>query len=253
MAEPKVSSLAKALHVLECFTVDEPELGITEIATKLGIGKSNAHNIISTYCQMGYLQQMQNRKYALGYKLLEHAFVINQHLGYSRAVYDLLLETAERSDQVVYFGIPYGTDVLYLYVAHPIARMKELPYREMLGEKAPLCTTGIGKAMLANMPEEEWPERITKNLKKYTENTITDPYEIILELRRTRQRGYSIDDEEHEYNVRCVGVPVYNSAGQLVAGMSTSGPAQVMTDAKLMENAERLQSVALRMRDRFYR
>ncbi len=253
MAEPKVSSLAKALHVLECFTVDEPELGITEIATKLGIGKSNAHNIISTYCQMGYLQQMPNRKYALGYKLLEHAFVINQHLGYSRAVYDLLLETAERSDQVVYFGIPYGTDVLYLYVAHPIARMKELPYREMLGEKAPLCTTGIGKAMLANMPEEEWPERITKNLKKYTENTITDPYEIILELRRTRQRGYSIDDEEHEYNVRCVGVPVYNSAGQLVAGMSTSGPAQVMTDAKLMENAERLQSVALRMRDRFYR
>ena len=107
--------------------------------------------------------------------------------------------------------------------------------------------------MLANMPEEEWPERITKNLEKYTENTITDPYEIILELRRTRQRGYAIDDEEHEYNVRCVGVPVYNSAGQLIAGMSTSGPAQVMTDAKLMENAEILQSAALRMRDRFYR
>ena len=239
MAEPKVSSLAKALHVLECFTVDEPELGITEISTKLGIGKSNAHNIISTYC--------------LGYKLLEHAFIINQHLGYPRAVYDLLLETAERTDQIVYFGIPYGTDVLYLYVAHPIARMKELPYREMLGEKSPLCTTSIGKAMLANMPEEEWPERITKDLKKYTENTITDPYEIILELRRTRQRGYAIDDEEHEYNVRCVGVPVYNSAGQLIAGMSTSGPAQVMTDAKLMENAEILQSAALRMRDRFYR
>ena len=253
MAEPKVSSLAKALNVLECFTVDEPELGITEISAKLGIGKSNAHNIISTYCQMGYLQQMPNRKYALGYKLLEHAFIINQHLGYPRAVYDLLLETAERTDQIVYFGIPYGTDVLYLYVAHPIARMKELPYREILGEKSPLCTTSIGKAMLANMPEEEWPERITKNLKKYTENTITDPYEIILELRRTRQRGYSIDNEEHEYNVRCVGVPVYNSAGQLIAGMSTSGPAQVMTDAKLMENAEILQSAALRMRDRFYR
>ena len=114
MAEPKVSSLAKALHVLECFTVDEPELGITEISAKLGIGKSNTHNIISTYCQMDYLQQMPNRKYALGYKLLEHAFIINQHLGYPRAVYDLLLETAERTDQIVYFGIPYGTDVLYL-------------------------------------------------------------------------------------------------------------------------------------------
>lgn len=71
MSEPKVSSLAKALHVSERFSVNEPELGITEIATKLGIGKSNAHNIISTYCQLGYLQQMPNRKYALGFKLLE--------------------------------------------------------------------------------------------------------------------------------------------------------------------------------------
>ena len=145
MSEPIVSSLAKALRVLECFTVSEPELGVTEISKKLGIGKSNAHNIISTYCQMGYLQQLPNRKYTLGYKLLEHAFIINQHLGYPHAVYDLLLEAAERTGQVVYFGIPYETDVLYLYVAHPIARMKELPYREICGEHAPLCTTGIGK------------------------------------------------------------------------------------------------------------
>ncbi len=68
MSEPKVSSLAKALRVLDCFSVEEPELGVTEIAEKLGIGKSNAHNIISTYCQTGYLQQMPNRKYSLGYR-----------------------------------------------------------------------------------------------------------------------------------------------------------------------------------------
>ena len=76
MSEPIVSSLAKALRVLECFTVSEPELGVTEISKKLGIGKSNAHNIISTYCQMGYLQQLPNRKYTLGYKLLEHISAI---------------------------------------------------------------------------------------------------------------------------------------------------------------------------------
>lgn len=253
MAEPKVSSLAKALHVLECFTVDEPELGITEISAKLGIGKSNAHNIISTYCQMGYLQQMPNRKYALGYKLLEHAFIINQHLGYPRAVYDLLLETAERTDQIVYFGIPYGTDVLYpvcgtsdstdegASVQGDTRREIAAVYNEHRQGNA--CKYAGGRVAGA----------LTKELKKYTENTITDPYEIILELRRTRQRGYAIDERSNEYNVRCVGVPVYNSAGQLIAGMSTSGPAQVMTDAKLMENAEILQSAALRMRDRFYR
>ena len=182
MSEPIVSSLAKALRVLECFTVSEPELGVTEISKKLGIGKSNAHNIISTYCQMGYLQQLPNRKYTLGYKLLEHAFIINQHLGYPHAVYDLLLEAAERTGQVVYFGIPYETDVLYLYVAHPIARMKELPYREICGEHAPLCTTGIGKAILANLPPEEWLSRLPEIIPAHTPQTITDKDKILQEL-----------------------------------------------------------------------
>ena len=223
MSEPIVSSLAKALRVLECFTVSEPELGVTEISKKLGIGKSNAHNIISTYCQMGYLQQLPNRKYTLGYKLLEHAFIINQHLGYPHAVYDLLLEAAERTGQVVYFGIPYETDVLYLYVAHPIARMKELPYREICGEHA-----------------------------AHTPQTITDKDKILQELQRTRERGFAIDNSEHELNVRCVGVPVYNARGALVAGISSSGAVQVMTDRKVMECADILMGITQRIKERLY-
>ena len=252
MNEPKVSSLAKALRVLECFSAEEPELGVTEISEKLGIGKSNAHNIISTYCQMGYLQQMPNRKYALGYRLLEHAFIINQHLGYPQAVYDLLLEAAERTGQIVYFGIPYESDVLYLYVAHPIARMKELPYREICGERAPLCTTGIGKAILAHMPPETWASKIPDSIVPHTPQTITDKGQLLRELQLTRERGFSIDDREHEANVRCVGAPVFNARGALVAGISSSGSAQVMTDEKLRECADILLSVTQRIRERLY-
>ena len=76
---------------------------------------------------------------------------------------------------------------------------------------------------------------------------------IVEELRRTRRRGYAIDNSERDPNVRCVGVPVYNSAGKLVAGVSTSGPAITMTDEKLMECAGILQNAALRMRERIYR
>ena len=252
MSEPIVSSLAKALRVLECFTVSEPELGVTEISKKLGIGKSNAHNIISTYCQMGYLQQLPNRKYTLGYKLLEHAFIINQHLGYPHAVYDLLLEAAERTGQIVYFGIPYETDVLYLYVAHPIARMKELPYREICGEHAPLCTTGIGKAILANLPREEWLSRLPEIIPAHTPQTITDKDKILQELQSTRERDFAIDNCEHELNVRCVGVPVYNARGALVAGISSSGAVQVMTDRKVMECADILMGITQRIKERLY-
>lgn len=251
--EPKVKSLAKALRVLECFSVQQPEFGITELADRLGVTKSNVHNIVSTFQQLGYIQKMPNGKYALGLKMLEYAFIINQHLGYPKAVYDVLLETAGLTNQVVYFGIPYGQDVLYLYVAHPIARMNELPYREILGEKAPLCSTGIGKAILAFFPEEEWLERIPEHLPRFTPNTLTNRDDIIDELKRVHRRGYAIDNNEREANLRCVGVPVYNAAGQLVAGISTSGPAHIMTDEKLMECANILRSAALKMKQRIYR
>lgn len=249
----KVKSLGRALRLLECFTTQESEWGVTELAEKMNMAKSNAHSIISTFEQMGYLRQLPNKKYTLGFRMLEYSFAINQNLGYPKAVYDLVQKTATLTEQIVYFGIPYGTKVLYLYVAHPVARMKDFPYREILGETAPLCSTGIGKAILAHLPEEEWPSRIDDEIKSFTRYTVTDREAIVEELRRTRTRGYAVDNEEREIGRRCVGVPVFSAGGQLVAGMSTSGPANEMTDYKMLECANILTSAALQMRERIYR
>ena len=95
-AEPKVKSLAKALNILSCFTIQEPILGVTELANRIGVTKSNIHNILSTFTSMGYLQRLPDGRYTLGLKILEYAFIINQNLGYPNAVYDILVETASR-------------------------------------------------------------------------------------------------------------------------------------------------------------
>ena len=173
-AEPKVKSLAKALNILSCFTIQEPILGVTELANRIGVTKSNIHNILSTFTSMGYLQRLPDGRYTLGLKILEYAFIINQNLGYPNAVYDILVETASRTGEIVYFGLPYGTNVLYLYVAHPADRLGVLPYRDILGETAPFYCTGIGKAILAHMPEEEWLSHIPEERTKYQPNTVTD-------------------------------------------------------------------------------
>ncbi len=252
-AEPKVKSLAKALHLLECFSTKNPEWGITELAEKLGMAKSNVHSIVTTFEQMGYLSQLPNKKYTLGLKMLEYAYIINQNLGYPKAIYDLVVKAANMTDQIVYFGIPYGSRVLYLYVAHPIDRMSELPYREILGENVPLIDAGIGKAILAWLPEEKWPELIPEHVPRYTSTTLTEREDIIMELHSTRNRGFSIDNRERYEDVRCVGVPVFNAANRLVAAISTSGPANIMTDEKLMECAAILKSIALQMKERIYK
>ena len=153
---PKVKSLAKALNVLSCFTTQHPVWGISDLAERIGVTKSNIHNIVSTFCDMGYLERTPDGRYTLGLKMLEFAFIINQNLGYPNAVYDIMVETAGQTDEIVYFGLPYGESVLYLYVAHPTNRIGVLPYRDILGETAPMYCTSLGKAMLSAMPEEEW-------------------------------------------------------------------------------------------------
>lgn len=250
---PKVKSLAKALKVLSCFTAAEPVLGVTELAERLDMNKSNVHNILYTYHSMGFLDRLPDGRYTPGLKMLEFAFVINQNLGYPSAVYDILVDTAGKTDEIVYFGLPYGDKVLYLYVVHPTSRLGVLPYRDILGETAPYYSTGIGKAILAHMPEEEWDLHLPENPIQFQPNTITQRDAIHEELRRTRLRGYALDNCERDPNVRCVGVPVYNASGKLVAGMSTSGPAQTMTDEKLEKCAGILQEAARKMRERIYR
>lgn len=250
---PKVKSLAKALRILSCFSIREPVLGITELAERMDVTKSNIHNIVSTFCEMGYLRRTHDGRYTLGLKMLEFAFIINQNLGYPTAVYDIMVDTASRTNEVVYFGLPYGTSVLYLYVAHPAHRIGVMPYRDILGETAPLYCTGIGKAILSHLSEEEWSQRLPEILVKFQPNTITDKDTMFEELRRTRRLGYAIDNGEHDPDVRCVGVPVYNAMGRLVAGMSISGPASTMTDEKLLECADILKSAAAKMKERIYR
>lgn len=250
---PKVKSLAKALNVLSCFTVQEPVLGVTELAERIGVTKSNIHNILSTFRDLGYLERLPDGRYTLGLRMLEYTYIINQTLGYPSAIYDILVDTAGRTNEIVYFGLPYGWKVLYLYVVHPIERMQDLPYRDILGETAPFYCTGIGKAILAHMPEEEWESRIPEEPFRFQPNTITDREAILEDLRQTRRRGYAIDNMEREPGIRCIGVPVYNSFGKLVAGLSTSGPETTMTDEKMLECTRILRDAAARIRERIYR
>ena len=123
----------------------------------------------------------------------------------------------------------------------------------VVGDGAGRIGTGIGKAILAHLPESEWPQRISQERRKYQPGTITDYDAIVEELRTTRQRGYALDNGERDREVRCVGVPIYNAFGQLVGGMSTSGPSITMTDEKLARCAVILRNSALKMRDRIYK
>lgn len=218
----KVKSLEKAICVLQCFSVEEPELGITEISHKLNLYKSNIFNIVSTFEAYGFLEQnKQTGKYKLGRNIMKLSHIISTNMGFHNVVHSCINELSEKIEEIVYFGIPDGENVMYMEGAFP---EKYYNIRWVQGMTAPLICTGIGKAMLAFMNNDFIDKILEKPIERFTDYTITDPVKLKQQLIEIRHRGYSLDDMEHEYGIKCVGVPVFNQTKELIGGLSTTGP-----------------------------
>jgi len=247
--EIKVKSLYKALRILECFNVHTPELGITEISEQLGLYKSNVHNIVDTFVKAGYLEQNpENEKYRLGMKILELGNVISSNMNIRKLMLPYMQELADYTNETVYLGMPNEEEVIYLDSSSP---KNQLSTRSMLGVKAPLYCTGIGKAMLAFLPGEVTESLLAKGLHKHTDQTITEPAALQAELMAIRSRGYSIDNMEHEYGIKCVGMPILNKKRQLVAGISVSGPSLRFDDDKIRDYAFKLGEIVRAIEEKF--
>lgn len=229
----KVKSLEKALKILECFTVEQPELGIAQIAETLDLYKGNVHNIVSSFEKMGYLEQNPiNKKYRLGMKLLEFTYIINSNIHYQNFVYDIICEIAAELSCRVYFAIPKNNKVFYLNNAHYPTKYHVTPYRIIIGETAPMYCTSLGKAMLAFMSKDKQEEILALPRKKFTRNTILELSDLKTELQTIRNQGYAIDDAEHEQGIKCLGVPVI-SRGEVVAALSVSMSKPEFDDAMI--------------------
>ena len=239
----KVKSLAKALNILECFNLQERELGITEISKRLGLYKSNVYNIVSTLEQKGYLEKNeQNNRYHLGFKILELSYIINSNLGIHKVVKPIMQALANQVKETVYFVEPKDGKIIYLDGAYPVSAYA---VRAMLGENAEMYCTSLGKAILAFLPPGEAARALgQQSMKPYTANTITDMEKLTIELDRIRQQGYSVDNMEHEHGIRCVGVPVFDHEGKLRGAISISGPSPRLDNNVIKDYARRLTIVA---------
>ena len=231
--EYKVKSLSKAMSVLECFLCNKAELGITEISQKLHVQKATIYNIVDTFLNLGYLvQNRETKKYSLSVKLLRYAYIINDHLGFRNFFLPYMDQIVNETNENVYLGIPHGSDVLYIEFRSPEGRSK----RSILGERAPMYCTGLGKALMAFLPEDEIKEYASQPLVKFTETTITSKQKLLRELAGIREQGYAIDNMEHEHGVICIGMPVFGSDGRVIAALSSAAPSLRFDQKTIAEN-----------------
>jgi DNA-binding IclR family transcriptional regulator len=211
-----VGVIAKVLRVLECLDQYPAGLQLREVAAKTKINKSTVHRFLTHLEAEAYLFRDQEGTYMLGPKLVRLGSGINVHGSLSKIARPVLEELRKVSDETVNLAVLDGFSVLYLDVLesqHTFRLVSEV------GMRRELHCTSLGKAILANLDDERRKEEIFASIR-----TVTSRAKLEKELRLTRERGYSLDDEEAEAGARCIGAAIFAADGTVVGAISVSGP-----------------------------
>jgi DNA-binding IclR family transcriptional regulator len=231
-----VKSLFKMLDVLEAFSSTEPELSVVEIARRTGLPRTTVHRIVDSLRGVGFLEQDASRdRYRLGLKLFELGGSALMNLPLYREAPPFVDTLAKLSGEDVHLCIFDGAQMVFV---NRRSQITPRPHNTVITMEASPChSTGVGKAALAFQSEVVIDRVVRAGLPRFTPNTIVDPKRLKAELAAIRTRGYSIDDCEHEPELRCVGAPIRNSAGRVFAAISASGPTKRVTSDRVPELA----------------
>ena len=234
-----VNSVQKALNILNCFSVEQPQLSLAQISSLLSYPKSTTLNIVRTLEHSGYLlKDAVTQNYTLGYKILNLSYLLRSSLPVVQYALPFLEDLQDKTGEIIYLVSYINGQVLYLEGLYPTQRMANY---SISGKILPMHCTGCGKAMFSYLPREEQLAIIRRwGLPPKTPNTITTEEALFKEVELIQSRGFAVDLEEETPNVKCVAVPVLNNNGHAVAAISISGTVMNMKDELLPGYAEML-------------
>jgi IclR family transcriptional regulator, KDG regulon repressor len=238
-----IQSVDRAIEILECFSNDQNELGVTEISRMLSLHKSTVFGLLATLENRGYMEQNQsNGKYKLGMKLFELGARIQNNMDIAAIAKPYLEDIVKKYNETIHLVINDKGQAVYIDKVEGSASMRMY---SQLGKRPPMYCTGVGKSILAFMPQEYIDYYLSnEDLKKLASNTITDVEKMKKELEKVREQGYSIDDEEIEDGLRCVAAPIFDHKGYAAGALSIAGPTSRMTKTRMEELAVIIKEAA---------
>jgi DNA-binding IclR family transcriptional regulator len=217
---------------MDCFGFDHKELSVSDIGSRTGLHKSTTHRILMAleYNQL-IKQNPETGKYHLGIKLFKLGNQAVRQFDLRDSCRPHLIRLMDKTKETAHLAVLDGDQVLYLdKVEGPHAL--RMPSR--VGRHITTYCTSLGKAMLSCLEESDVKRLLQRQpFKVFTPNTIRNLDLLLADLRGIRRRGYSIDDEEIEIGLHCVGAPIYDHTMRMVGAISVAAPSARLTTQKL--------------------
>ncbi|MCP2257346.1 transcriptional regulator, IclR family [Streptoalloteichus tenebrarius] len=240
-----VQSLERAFHLLERLADAGGEAGLSELAAASGLPLPTIHRLVRTLVTLGYVRQGSSRRYALGPRLIRLGETASRQFGaWARP---LLADLVDQVGETANLAILDGDEIVY--VAQAPSRHSMRMFTEV-GRRVLPHGTGVGKAVLSQLPREEVVEILDRTgMPAYTPHTITDRDRLLRQLAQIARQGYALDEGEQEVGVRCVAVPL--TGGPALAAVSVSGPEGRLTKAAVGRIVPLMQRTAEQLTQQF--
>jgi DNA-binding IclR family transcriptional regulator len=239
----QITSLEKGMRVLELLAEKEA-LSVTKVAEELGFNRTNSHRYLATLRKLGYVDQDADSRYHLTFKVLELGGRFLSRFEIRRISRPLLQEISSLFSETVNLGFWERRGIRVL---DKIDSPNVLRTDPTLGSLMPAHCTSSGKAILAYLPHDEQDAFLAAApFAAFSSTTITTREAFVKELKRIRDRGFALDNEEWLPGIRCVAAPIFDYTGRPSYSISVAGPSFRMT----RETVDRIRKKLLEAGDR---
>lgn len=232
------NAIEKVVAVVEALATESK---VSQIARKTGLASSTVHRILQGLVEVGWSQETADRGYRLGTRLLTITARADTTSLLAETAMPFLRVLRDKSGYTVHLAVRQGDEAIYIA---KIDGPKAYQMRSHVGLTVPLHCTAVGKAMLAAGPDDEVRAMAQRTgLPRRTENTFTDVDALCEQLSLVRARGYAVDEQENEGNIRCIAAKVSARHG-LSAGVSVSSLTFDLTNRQVARVAKLVVATA---------
>lgn len=228
MENKQISSVLRALKILECFMNSKTEWTLKALVDYLDMPKTTVFRQVSTMVERQYLMQDPVRKsYHVGPRLILMASAIIGQSDLRKLARPELEKLSNNIKETINLSVLLEDKIFYL---DKVETHRSIVCNTHIGEQAPAYATSSGKIMLIDK-DNEYIDKCCQQMiaaEPFTENTIVDPEVLRKQLAEARINGFAMDNGEIEQGLICIAAPIYDMMGHITAAVSISGPAYRM-------------------------
>jgi DNA-binding IclR family transcriptional regulator len=220
-----IERLARLLDVIASH--DDP-VSLKILSAETGLHPSTAFRILSSLSEQGFVKRSTRGNYQLGVKLMQLGSRVNASVDIRRIALPLMEKLRDQLGETVNLTVREGDEVVY--IERTLAK-RMIRVEQVIGSRAPLHVTAIGKLMLGEQGEASCRSYAKRSkLPAYTVNTHTKISALLQDCIAATKHGYAFDNEEAELGVGCIGTLIHDTSGHVVAGLSVSAPIERRRD-----------------------